>query len=144
MHMDHPDFRNASDWVHKGFRLQDLRPRFQALGFKGLNPNHKNPNPQTLHPILQEKVKKEMRLYKCWASAREVELEVDEIGFSYEREGLIDSSADTGATPEESNEGSNKTKKEVRAVKAKSTESLAKAAPGLILIRCPGLVCLCA
>ena len=31
-------------------------------------------------------MRREVRLYRCWASAREVEVEVDEISFSYARE----------------------------------------------------------
>eukprot|EP00439_Symbiodinium_sp_Y106_P035841 s3889_g4.t1 len=79
-----------------------------------------------------------MRLYKCWTSAREIELEVDEISFTYEREAqgpsaeAIAKAGESGGTGADGDENSKDNRanqrKAVREVKAKTTEALAKSA----------------
>ena len=92
---------------------------------------------------VQEAVRKEMRLYKCWTSAREIELEVDEISFTYEREAqgpsaeAIAKAGESGGTGADGDENSKDNRanqrKAVREVKAKTTEALAKSVPSLYL-----------
>ncbi|CAE7836481.1 unnamed protein product, partial [Symbiodinium sp. CCMP2592] len=76
-----------------------------------------------------EEVRREQRLYKCWSGAKEIELEVDSISFSYEREALAPQHDSTGGTEmNEQDQRRENQKNEVRKIKAKTTESLAKSA----------------
>ena len=78
-----------------------------------------------------------MRLFKCWVSGSEKEIETEEVSWSYEREG---EAPDFAPEPEKpiSDEKPNpqeelkiRYRKDAKDVKAKTTEQLAKAAPWL-------------
>ncbi|CAE7763120.1 unnamed protein product [Symbiodinium sp. CCMP2592] len=81
-------------------------------------------------------MRKEMRLYRCWTAAREIELEIDEISFSYEREAQGPSAealaAESGGTGSGEGDRDRETResqrKAAKTVKAKTTEALAKTA----------------
>ena len=78
-----------------------------------------------------------MKLYKCWVSGTEKEIETEEVSWSYEREAEAPDfqpepesmAVEEKPTPE--NEMRKRYKKDAAEVKEKTTEQLAKSAPWL-------------
>ena len=78
----------------------------------------------------------DMKLYKCWVSGTEKEIETEEVSWSYERESEApdfepEPAQPANAKPSPDEEMKTRYKKEAKDVKAKTTEQLAKSAPRL-------------
>ena len=79
----------------------------------------------------------DMRLFKCWVSGTEKEIETEEVSWSYEREGEApEFEPENDNKPDDNNKNPNEEmrrrfRKDAGEVKAKTTEQLAKGAPWL-------------